>query len=177
MKIPQQVHFRCGRVQFFNHLGNIGINYKLQPCLLEQELDHDEIYEDTGKYKEDEWIPHVKNHVLSTDFAYARYLKGMENIKSFGMKYSSSLLSLINKSFNSLRIGNEEPFYTYYDKHVRLFVRLAIKNGKCVVWIQGYYSETSEKMFDIILSELNVKNKICEIVEILLNLWKNIEKY
>ena len=42
-KIPQYVHFRCGRVHINNNLRNIGLSYKLQPCLLKQELDHDEI--------------------------------------------------------------------------------------------------------------------------------------
>ena len=46
-KNPQVVHFRYGRVHINNSLKKIGTSYKLQPCLLKQEIEHDEIYEDT----------------------------------------------------------------------------------------------------------------------------------
>ena len=46
-KIPQYVHFRCGRVHIIYSLKKIGENCKLQPSLLKQELDYDEFYEDT----------------------------------------------------------------------------------------------------------------------------------
>ena len=45
--IPRYVHFRCGRVHINNSLKEIGVSYKLQPSLLEQELNRGEIYEDT----------------------------------------------------------------------------------------------------------------------------------
>ena len=50
-KIPQYVHFRCGRVHNNNSLQKIGESYRLQPSLLKQELEHDEIYEDTWRAK------------------------------------------------------------------------------------------------------------------------------
>ena len=43
-KIPQKVHFRCGRVHLNISLKKIGVSHKLQSCLLKQELEHDEIY-------------------------------------------------------------------------------------------------------------------------------------
>ena len=49
----------------------MGIIYKLQPSLLKQQMDHDEIYEDTWEDKENEWLPYLKNDVLSTAFSYA----------------------------------------------------------------------------------------------------------
>ena len=45
-KIPQYVHLRCGLLHNKDSLKNIGKSYKLQPCLLKQELEHDEIFED-----------------------------------------------------------------------------------------------------------------------------------
>ena len=71
-KIPQTVHFRCGRVHIKSSLKKTGINYKLKPSLLKQELKHDKIYEDTWEKKQNEWLPYVKNDVLSTAFCYAR---------------------------------------------------------------------------------------------------------
>ena len=56
-KKPQFVHFRCGRIHFNRSLRKIGESYKLQPSLLKQELEHDEIYEDTWEVKENEWLP------------------------------------------------------------------------------------------------------------------------
>ena len=87
-------------------------SYKLQESLLKKELEHDEIYEDTWEEKENEWLPYVKNDVLSTAFCYARYTMGMEIITKFGMKNSLTLPSLANKNFNSLRDENDEATYT-----------------------------------------------------------------
>ena len=48
-KFPQYdyVNLRCGRVHFNISLNKKGISYKLQLSLLNQEKNHDEIYEDT----------------------------------------------------------------------------------------------------------------------------------
>ena len=61
-KFPQYVHFRCGRVHNNSSLEKIGVSYKLQPLLLKQEVEHDEIYEETWEAKEDEC--YVKNLML-----------------------------------------------------------------------------------------------------------------
>ena len=90
-------------------LKNIGVCYKLQPSLLKQELEHDEIYEENWGEKENEWLPYLENDVLSTAFYYARYAKGMEELTGFGMKNSLTLLSWANKCFNSLWDENDEP--------------------------------------------------------------------
>ena len=50
-KIPQYVHFRCGRGHINKSLKKIGESYKLQESLLKKELEHDEIYEIHGKLK------------------------------------------------------------------------------------------------------------------------------
>ena len=72
----------------------IGISYKLHSSLLKQELDHDEIYEDTWEDKEHEWLPYLKNDLLSTAFSHARYSKGREEIISSGMINNLTLSSL-----------------------------------------------------------------------------------
>ena len=130
-KIPQYVYFRCGRVHINKSLRKIGESYKLHESLLKKELEHDEIYEDTWEAEENEWLPYVKNDVLSTAFCYARYTIGMEELTGFGMKNSSTLPSLANKYLNSLRDENDEPIYTYTDPFMRNFVRKTIKGGRC----------------------------------------------
>ena len=75
----------------------MGISYKVQLSLLKQELEREEVYEDTWESKENEWLPYVKNDVLSTAFCYARYTMGMEQLAGFGMKNSLTLPSLANK--------------------------------------------------------------------------------
>ena len=114
-KTPQYVHFRCGRVHIKKSLKKIGKSYKLQPSLLKQEAEHDEIYEDTWEENENAWLPYVKNDVLSTAFCDARYTMGMEKLTGFGMKNSLTLPSLANIYFNNLRDENDEPLYTYTD--------------------------------------------------------------
>ena len=72
-KKPQYVHFRRGRVYINKSLKKIEEIYKLQSCLLKQELEHDDFFEDTWEARKNEWLPYVKNDVLSTAFCYARY--------------------------------------------------------------------------------------------------------
>ena len=64
----------------------IGFSYKLQPKLLKQEMEHDEIYEDNWEDKENDWLPYFKNDVLSTAFCYARYTMGIEGLTNFEKK-------------------------------------------------------------------------------------------
>ena len=115
--------------------------------------------------RENEWLPYVKNDVLSTAFCYARYTMGMEELTEFGMKNSLILPSLANKYFNSLRDENDEAIYTYTDPFMRNFVRKAIKGGRCNAFNQHYKSEISDEVFNIISKELNVNGNICEILE------------
>ena len=136
--------------------------------MLKKELEHDDIYEDTWEAKENEWLPYVKNDVLSTAFCYARFTMGMEELTNFGMKNSLTLPSLANKYFNSLRDENDEPIYTYSDPFMRNFVRKAIKGGRCNAFNQYYKSEISDEVFNIISKELNVDNvggNVCDILE------------
>ena len=140
-------------------------SFKLQPSLLKQELEHDEIYEDTWEEKEDEWLPYVKNDVLSTAFCYATYTMGMERLTEFGMKNSLTLPSSANKYFNSIRNENDESIYTYIDPFMRIFVRQSIKGGRCKAFNQHYKSEISDKVFNIISKEINVNGNACEILE------------
>ena len=51
---PQKVPSRCGLLHIKDSSKNIGKSYTLQSCLLKQELEHDEIYEDTWEEKESE---------------------------------------------------------------------------------------------------------------------------
>ena len=157
-KIPQYVHFRCGRVHINQSLKRLGESYKLQKSLLKKELEHDEIYEDTWEARENEWLPYVKNDVLSTALCYARYTMGMEELIEFGMKNSLTLPSLANKYFNSLRDENDEPIYTYTDPFMRNFVRKSIKGGRRIAFNQRYNSEIPDEVFNIISKDLNVND-------------------
>ena len=143
----------------------IGESYKLQPSVLKQEMEHDEIYEDTWGEKENEWLPGAKNDVLSTALCYARYAIGMEELTGFGMKNSLTLPSLINKKFNSLRDENDEPTYTYTDPFKRKFVRQSIEWGSCNAFNQHYKSEVSDELFNNLPKELKVNGNIHEILE------------
>ena len=130
-KIPEYVHFRCRRVHIKKSLKKIGESYKLQPSLLKQQIEHDEISEDIREEKENEWLPYVKNDVLSTGFSYARITMGMENLTRFGVKNSSTLPSLANKNSNSSRDENDEPIFILTNTFMRHFARQNIKGGRC----------------------------------------------
>ena len=166
-KIPQYVHLRCGLLHIKDSLKNIGKSYKLQPCLLKQELEHDEIFEDNWEEKENQWLPYLNNDMLSTAFSYAKYSKRIEELTGFGMKNSLTLPSLANKYFNSLRDENDEPIYTYNDEFMRHFVRKSIKGGRCSALNQYYKSKISQEVFNFISKEINVNgdDNVCEIID------------
>ena len=124
-------------------------------------MKRDEIYEDNWEEKENEWLPHVKNDVLSTAFCYARYIKVMNELTNFGIKNSLSLPSLANKNLNSLRDENDEPIYTYTDPFMRNFVRNSMKGGRC----NANKSEISDEVFIIISRKLNVNGNIRDLLE------------
>ena len=108
-------------------------------------MEHDETYEDTWEAKEKEWLPYVKNDVLSTAFCYVRYTMGMEELTISGMKNSLTLPSSANKNFNSLRDDNDEPNHTYTDPYMGNLVRQSMKGGKCNVLINIIYLKLQMK--------------------------------
>ena len=63
-----------------------GVSYNLQPSLLKQEMEHDEVFEGTWEVKKTSGCHIFWKDVLSTAFCYARYAKGIEKINNFGMK-------------------------------------------------------------------------------------------
>ena len=127
----QYLYFRCEKVYIKKSLKKIGISCKLQPSLLKQKIDHDEIYEETWEDEEIERLPYLKNDLSSAAVSYVSYSKGMEELTGFGMKNSITLLSLADKFLNSLRDKSDEPIYTYDDENMRTFVRHSIKGSRC----------------------------------------------
>ena len=106
--------------------------------------------------EENEWLPYLKNDVLSTAFNYARYSKGMEELTGFGLKNSLTLPSLANNFFNSLGDESDEPIYTYNDGFMGHFVSRSIKGGRCSALNQFYKSIISDEVFNVISKELDI---------------------
>ena len=89
----------------------------------------------------------------------------MEELTGFGMKKSSTLPSLENKYFDSLRDENYEPIYTYNDEYMRHFARKSIKGGRCTTLNQYFKSTVSDEVFNIMSQEIGVIGNICEILD------------
>ena len=85
-------------------------NYRLQECSLKQEVKFNEMFENNWEVR-NEWLPYLKNDVLTTAVSYARYTLAMEKLTGFGVIKPTILLSLANMSNNSLRDENDEPVY------------------------------------------------------------------
>ena len=60
----------------------------------------------------------------------------MQKTTAFSMKNSLSAPGLGRKHFNSMRDENDEPIYTYKDKHMRHFVRQSIKGERVCIFNQ-----------------------------------------
>ena len=89
----------------------------------------------------------------------------MEELTGFGMKNSLTSPSLANRYFNSLRIENDEPIYTYNDEYMPDFVRQSIKGGRSSALNQCYNSAISDEVFNIISKELDINGSICEFLD------------
>ena len=164
-QIPQYLIFRCGMTHLTYSLKKIGKTFELQKEILKTEMDYDEIDENNCMKNKDVWLPYVKNDVLCTVFSYARYSKAMEEFTGFSMKDCVSLPGLGWKYFNSLRIEEDEPIYTYNDKYMRWFVRQSIKRGRVCDFNQYYISKACDDILKIISEDLNVKEVIYDIIE------------
>ena len=70
-KNPLFVHFRCGEVHINKSLKKICESHKFEKSLLKQEMDHEEVNEDTWEDKEHEWLLYLKNGVLSNVLSHA----------------------------------------------------------------------------------------------------------
>ena len=89
----------------------------------------------------------------------------MEELTGFGMKNSTTSTILAYEIFNSSRDENDEAIYTYSDPFMRHFGRQTIKGGHCSAFSQFYKSMISDKVFTFISKELNVNDKICQILD------------
>ena len=165
-QIPQYLIFRCGMTHLNYSLKKLGKTFKLQKELLKTEMNHDEIYADNWRDKNDEWVDYVKNDVLCTAFSYARYCKAMEEITGFSMKDCLSAPGLGWKYFNSKRDQNDEPINTYNDKYMRWFVRQSIKGGRVCAFNQHYKSKICDDILKIIKKELKFEGNVYDIVEV-----------
>ena len=124
-----------------NTLKKLGKTFNLQKEILKTEMSHDEIDENIYMNNKDEFLPYVKNDVLITASSYARYNKAMEDITGFSKKDCLSLPGVGWKYFNSLRIEEDEPLYTYNDKYMRWFVRRSRRVGRVCAFNQYYKSK------------------------------------
>ena len=168
-QIPQYLIFRCGVTHLNYSLLKLGKAFRLPKALLKTEMNHDDIDENIWREKKDEWLPYVKNDVLCTAYCYARICKSMEETTGFSMKDCLSVPDLGWKYFNSLRTEEDEPIYTYNDKHLRWFVRQSIKGGRVCAVNQYFKSKDCDDILKIISKELCVKGNIYNIFEEYLN--------
>ena len=60
-------------------------------------MERDENYEATWEAKGNEWLPYVKNDVISTASCSVRFIMGVGEITNFSMKNSITLPLLANK--------------------------------------------------------------------------------
>ena len=141
---------------------------------------HDEIDANNYKDKKDKWLDYVKQDVLCTASSYVRYTKAIEEVTGFGMKDCVSLPGLGWKKFNRLRTEEDEPIYTYNDKYMRWSVRQSIFGGRVCAFNQYYKWKICDDILKFISEELNVEEKIHDIIETCLDyknkFLKNFEK-
>ena len=93
-------------------------------------MNHEDVFSDTWRNKEDDRLDYVENDALCMAFSYARYKNFMQELTSFGMKDYLTLPGLGWKYFISLREEEDMPIHTHNDKYMRWFIRQSIKRGR-----------------------------------------------
>ena len=166
-QISQYLHFRCGMTRLNYSLKSLVKIFKLQKEILKTEMDHDEVDFDKHKDIKDEWLPYIKNDVLSTAFSYAKCCKAIEEITGFSMKDCLSALGLEWKYFNGMRDKKDEPIDTYNDKYRRWFIQQSIKGGRVCAFNHHFKNKICDDVLKISSEGLIVKG----------NVWDNIEAY
>ena len=121
--LQQYVIFKCGLTHLNLSLRKSGTTFEFQKGLVKTEMKHEDVFDNTWKNKKDECIDYVKSDVLCTVFSYTRYSKALELFTLFGREDCSNLLGLGWKIFKSFTGEEDEPIYTYIDRHMRRFVR------------------------------------------------------
>ena len=81
------------------------------------------------------------------------------------MKNSLTVPSLATENFNTLANETDEPVYTYNDEYMWYFVRKSIKSGRCTTLNKYYKSTISDEVFNFISTELNIRDKVCRVLE------------
>ena len=56
-------------------------------------------------------------------------------------------------------------FLTCRDKFVKWFVRQSIKGGRFAAFFKNYKFGTADKIFETLSEELDMKRKICDVIE------------
>ena len=112
--------------------------------------------------KENEWLPKVKNDVISTASCKASYKMALEELTSFGKKNSLTLHTFASKYLNTLGDENLEQLYTYADPFMKIFVRISIKGASCIAFNQHYQSENAHVVSENISKNLNVNGYIID---------------
>ena len=98
----------------------------------------------------------------------------MEEITGFSMKDCLSLPGLGWNYFNSLRIEEDEPIFTYNDKYMRWFVRQSIKRGRVCAFNQYHKSKHCDDVLKIVNKELTVKGTVYDTIGAYMEYKKNI---
>ena len=85
-EVPQYDKFTCSKSQIKVSFERIGREYRLQPELLEAEIEHSIINKSNFADLRHIWEPYRNKDVLCLAFIYARHSMEMQNVNGFGIK-------------------------------------------------------------------------------------------
>ena len=95
--------------------------------------------------------------LLALASTYTRYSMNTRQTTGSGLKNRLSVPSLRWKHLNYTRTEEDEPIFSYSDKYKRRFVRQSFEGGEVAAFNQYYLSEISDKLFNTLSEESNLK--------------------
>ena len=119
VEVPKYVKITCSKSHIKGSFGKIGKEYRFQPQLLKEEIEHSVNNKTKFAGLRHIWEPHLRLDVLCLAFVYARHSMEMQIMSGFGIEDYLTEASLGWKCFGTY--NKDREFYTFNDKYEILF--------------------------------------------------------
>ena len=171
----QNISLRCTMQHVNTKLSKWGESFNIPENLRKINFEITKINKDNYKEKENEWLPYLKNDVLSLACCMMLYNEMMIDISNLNMQTSLSLPGLTFSSWMNKMNKKEEKIYSSADKYTRYFIRKSVKGGRVAANIRKF--DSSLKIKKILKKYLGDENDIIKIISKYNEIDKNSEMF
>lgn len=158
----QKISLRCSMQHVNTKLSSWGISFNIPENLRKMDFNIADITKDNYEEKIDEWLPYLKNDVLSLACCTMLYNEMMESLSGLNIQTSLSLPGLTYKAWMNKMNTKKEKIYASKDKYTRYFIRKSVKGGRVSANIRKF--DKSKEIVDILNNYLEPSKDVHELV-------------